>query len=327
MQLFEHNSSTVKSHYKQKLKRKFSALSTSGSVCTNDATTESISISNEPPESRVTTLCTNITEQEEQLLSLGPNYALSPRVDDKLLDNVRINIAHTAYKSRWKSHLSTVHTAPTLYQHIKKSGCPFQRPYTCTPPTHNINLEDNIKQLLNFIINQYKSTKPVRNLTQDQLVGFKSLLSKRDTIHFSVSDKGGEFVLLSKEVHTELTTHHITSTPSVYRYLPPTGKTGDNRGEQPIINTSRISFKRQIKSKTLQLETECNKLWSDICKNHGFDSKLAIYLQYIIPNRPQCMFLLRLTSSALSISPRERIYMIFVNCDLLYRAVDHLRRS
>ena len=82
------------------------------------------------------------------------------------------------------------------------------------------------------------------------------------------------FVLLSKEVHTELTTHHFTSTPSVYRYVPPTRKTGDNRGEQPIINTSGISFKCQIKSKTLQLTTQCNKLWSDICKNHGFDSKL-----------------------------------------------------
>ena len=80
--------------------------------------------------------------------------------------------------------------------------------------------------------------------------------------------------MLRKEVHTELTTHHITSTSSVYRYVPPTRKTGDNRGEQPIINTSGISFKRQIKSKTLQLETEYNKLWSVICKNHGFNSKL-----------------------------------------------------
>ena len=62
---------------------------------------------------------------------------------------------------------------------------------------------------------------------------------------------------------------------SVYRYVHPTKQTGDNRGEQAIINTSEISFIRQIKSKTLQFETECNKLWSDICKNHGFDSKLC----------------------------------------------------
>ena len=75
-------------------------------------------------------------------------------------------------------------------------------------------------------------------------------------------------------MHTDLTTHHITSTPSVYRYVPPARQTGDNRGEQAIINTSEISFKRQTKSKTLQLETECNKLWSDICRNHSFDSKL-----------------------------------------------------
>ena len=61
---------------------------------------------------------------------------------------------------------------------------------------------------------------------------------------------------------------------SVYRYVPPTRQTGESRGEQAIINTSENSFKRQIKSKTLQLETECNKLWSDICKNHGFVPKL-----------------------------------------------------
>ena len=195
----------------------------------------------------------------------------SPSVDEKLSESILLTL-HTSYVGNpivtpfilLRPYIST----------SRKASAPFNDTTHVLPLliSHNINLEDNIKQLLNFIINQYKSIKPIRNITHEQLVGFKSLLSKHDNIHFYVSDKGGEFVLHNKEVHTDLATHHITSTPSVYRYVPPTRQTGNNRGEQPIINTSEIFFKRQIKSKTLRLETECNKLWPDICKNHSFDS-------------------------------------------------------
>ena len=270
--LFEFNNTVVKAQYKEKMKQKFAALSPLSPSSANAVVPASVP--NITEESRVTTLGVTITANEEQFLALGPNFALSPRIDEKLLDTIRLNVAHTAYRLRWKAYTNSIHTAQTLYQHMKSSGCPFQRLYSCAPPTTDINLEDNLKQLMQFILKQYTSIKPVQNLTLNQCIGFKSLLNKRDTVHFSISDKGGEFVLLDKEVHTELTTNHITSSPDVYRYVPPSRQFNDDRGEQLIINTSIISFRRQIKSKTLQLESECNKLWSDICYNHNFEPRL-----------------------------------------------------
>ena len=117
IQLLETNNNYVKSHYKQQVIRRFSLLSVS-SYSVN-ATTGIVSI--DPHVSRVTTLGTDITEHEEQLLSLSPNFALSARVDEKLLDTVRIIIAHTAYKLPWKIHLNTLHRTPSFYQHFKNS--------------------------------------------------------------------------------------------------------------------------------------------------------------------------------------------------------------
>ena len=60
----------------------------------------------QPVKDRVTVLDLDpdnplsITDDERQLLSLGPNFAVSPVVDDKLLHDINVNMAHCAYKLR-----------------------------------------------------------------------------------------------------------------------------------------------------------------------------------------------------------------------------------
>ena len=89
------------------------------------------------------------------------------------------------------------------------------------------------------------NTKIRYNLSHDQAVGLKSLLRKRDNFHFSVSDKGGEFVVMDKEKQRLLTEHHIRTSSGVYRYIPPTRTyCGVSRD---IVAPTEVSFNRQLK--------------------------------------------------------------------------------
>ena len=107
------------------------------------------------------------------------------------------------------------------------------------------------------------NTKVRYNLSHDQAVGLKSLLRKRGTYHFSVSDKGGEFVVMDKEKQRLLTEYHIRTSTRVYRYIPPARTySGVPRD---IVAPTEVSFNTQIKSKTELLETPCNTLWKTIC--------------------------------------------------------------
>ena len=59
----------------------------------------------------------------------------------------------------------------------------------------------------------------------------------------------------------------------MYKYVPSTRTYSDGRGIQPISSPTDITFFRQIKTKAAAIESECNTLWSSICKKHNFDSK------------------------------------------------------
>ena len=194
------------------------------------------------------------------------------RIDEKLIDNVKLNIAHTAYKLRWANHCNEVSSCPTRYEHIRCNGCSFQRPFASAPPTYNVNIEDSLKQLSVYVVNQIRNTTFKSNLNHDHAKGLKSLIAKRESLHISVSDKSGEFVVTNRDAHKALTEHHLSSA-GVYKYVPPTRTYSDGRGIQPISSPTDITFLRQIKTKAAAIESECNTLWSIICKKHNFDSK------------------------------------------------------
>ena len=115
----------------------------------------------------------------------------------------------------------------------------------CTPPTDNTEVEDKLKQMNNFILHLYEdSVVPFSfNLTNDEAAGLRSLREKKNKLHFSVSDKGGEFVVMEKESQHELTVHHISSTAGVY---PPSRLY--NGTVRDIAAPTPSSFSRQIKN-------------------------------------------------------------------------------
>ena len=124
----------------------------------------------------------------------------------------KVEIAACAYRLRGMTFTKNTASCSTPLQQLKQKSCPFQKPFASAPPTFNVEIEDSLKQLQTFIVRQISQAKVKFNLTHSQAAGLKSLQGRRSKLHISVSDKGGEFVVMEKNQHKDLTTHHIMST-------------------------------------------------------------------------------------------------------------------
>lgn len=227
----------------------------------------------EPDHDRITTVnCDTISSDELSVLALGPNFAVTPKIDDKFMDKIKVDVADCAFKVR---HIlnnvvdnSNENRPESTYSQTKRAGG-FQTAFTHSPNPCNYRIEEALSQLNRHVLdlaarNQYKS-----NLSQSQKTGLRSLKS-RDDLHISQSDKCGEFVIATKDTHKQLTTDHLEQN-SIYRYIAPTKKV---RGVSTAINEpTKQQYIQQIKHKTTQLEAEANKLWKDASKKHDFDYK------------------------------------------------------
>ena len=273
--IFEVNNNRIKLDAKSRFKNKFDWLLSYNRTA---QPARHVTVVNppvvEPVENRVTAIGVELTAAEQAILALGPNFALSPHIDEKLLQSVRISIAETAYKLRWIKFLEETSTVQSRLQHVKQKGCPFERPFASTPPNHNPHQEHVLQQLSYFVIDKLEHTRVRSNQTPLQAEGLKSILSRLGSLHLSRSDKGEEFVVMKGDMHKQLTTNHIDimSTTGVYQYQPPTRM--NNNRVQPIAQPTATSFNRQIKARVTLLEDNANELWSDICSRRLFECKL-----------------------------------------------------
>ena len=135
-----------------------------------------------------------------------------------------------------------------------------------TPPSCDLDLQDDMRLLQNFVLREYNQAEVPKNLSHGQTIALQSLKKKKNTLHFSVSDKGGECVVMSKTSQQQLTHHHLTSTP-VYHYLVPTLKV--NSVETPILRPTETSFRNFWKRKCSESEEACNKVFGRICSRLG----------------------------------------------------------
>ena len=79
----------------------------------------------------------------------------------------------------------------THAQLLKTLGTPISKSHVHPPPNDNTEVKDNLKRFNNFVIHLYKNSKIDFNLTPSQAAGLKSLIRKKDELHFSVSTKEG----------------------------------------------------------------------------------------------------------------------------------------
>ena len=112
----------------------------------------------EPPENRVTAIQVDSSDNEVQLLSLGPNYAIAPRVDDDLIREVKTSMASCAYQLRWMKHLENRSTCNARAQHLKQQGAPVTKSFVIPPLTNNVEIEDKLKQMNNYVLHLYRNS-------------------------------------------------------------------------------------------------------------------------------------------------------------------------
>ena len=95
----------------------------------------------------------------------------------------------------------------------------------------------------------------------------RSLLTDR-TLHLSVSDKFGEFVVTTKDTHRHLTENHLQET-AVYQRVLPTRKI--NGRTVSVAEPTSQQLTQLIKKKTENLVKESNNLWKKISSQRNLD--------------------------------------------------------
>ena len=71
-----------------------------------------------------------------------------------------------------------------------------------------------------FKISHFKNFK-VRDFIKVREI---KILQRKEDLSISVSDKGGEFVVLESDIQRQLTENHLSSSLGVYKPVPPTRK-------------------------------------------------------------------------------------------------------
>ena len=172
-----------------------------------------------------------------------------------------------------------------LFCEVKKK-CPFQYSFTRTPDPCDPELEDRLAEFNRFVINISSTQKVNTNLTRRQWTGLSSLIKKRDQLHYSESDKCGEFVVTKVTDHKQLTIDHLNTTP-VYSHITPMKKSAGIYVE--IRNPTQFQKDQLIKRKNEDLTYTTNKLWKEICDRNKLSEQHKHLLQTSNTNLP-CLY-------------------------------------
>ena len=219
-----------------------------------------------------------LSDNERQLLSLGPKFAVKPKIDEKLLHKIQVDVAECAYKLKWNQHIegnsnqngedAESEPEPEPSRRI----IPFKSPFVTPPPADDPLIEAELSLLNNFVVNTIKSATLKCNLSRAEVAGLKALWDRSD-LRIAISDKCGDFVVTSLDAYKQITLQHITSNPDVYQHVAPTHKVNNCIVE--IMRPTPTSYRNQINSTCENIEEQCNTLWREIAQQHQFDKKFS----------------------------------------------------
>ena len=159
-----------------------------------------------------------------------------------------------------------------LANQFKKSLPQLQSPFIATRPNVGVEVDVMINKLSTFVINTVKTSVVNVNLSRDQLTGYKSLKA-RTYLQIMKSDKSGDFVVSNIDAYKGITINHIKSNDEVYKWIPPTQK--KQRVPVEVKCPTETTYINQLENKRSQIESECNRVWSDICIRRDIGSKFA----------------------------------------------------
>ena len=214
----------------------------------------------------------HLDENEKKLLALGPGFAVPPKINEKTIRDVELNLAQCSYKLKWMNKLEDGASGHSVMSEFKKSHPQLQSPFIATPPNVGVEVDVMINKLSTFVINTVKTSVVNVNLSRDQLTGYKSLKARTD-LQIMKSDKSGDFVVSNIDAYKGITINHIKSNDEVYKWIPPTRK---KQGVPVEVKCpTETTYINQLENKRSQIESECNRVWSDICIRRDIGSKFA----------------------------------------------------
>ncbi|XP_063680038.1 uncharacterized protein LOC134815435 [Bolinopsis microptera] len=158
----------------------------------------------QPAADRVTTLnCDSVSDNQKSVLALGPNFAVTPHVNQEFKDKVSMDIAQCVFKIRHKQAFEQ--------QPVEQSMDSEEQPNNT--PEHHEEAEEaeeptskKIKRICPFPTPFTRTPDPACPELEDKL-----------------AYKCGEFVVTTKDIHRTLTEKHLEET-AVYLQILPTRK-------------------------------------------------------------------------------------------------------
>ena len=202
--------------------------------------------------------------------------------------NINVELGKLAYKLRWKEIMNAnnndnvkSNSEDNLLDIINSS--PFDKPnkkapIECVSGQLDITLKA-LKHEMHELIQKHKKRTVKQNLNTEQRNTLSELVKLKDDkiIRFSVSDKGGEFVVTSSDLDKRLTELHLANS-SLYEHLK--------------------------KDQTKKAEEEINEVWKYIYLKNKIDQKSA---ERLVSTHSVCpvIYLLTKTHKFKPVSLRE----------------------
>ena len=267
---------------KQNLIRKFESLSESRNPPLLESVTSSTTNNSKDTLPRVTILSSipNLPKGTEDLLDLGPKFVPSKTVNNQTELDVNVQLAKLAYRLRWKEIFEEQSTNETdsltagnaTVETIEEKiyHCPFEK-FCTAPDTKFYHLETSLQHLkheVRKVINKHKSRPVQPNLSQCQRETLSELitLKKAKKVRISISDKGGEFVLMSSTMDNKLMKKHL----------------------------SNDVLYRPCKDLTQKSENEINEVWEYVGKKNHLNERS---IQRLKTTHSQCPIIYLLTKT------------------------------
>lgn len=205
-------------------------------------------------QTRVTVIGdTNISSSAMNFLSLGPSFSPARSINALTFRKVvgGLHRLRDALRARYRRE----HSPQTTTNQRIPSSVPFPQMFYKEPapvPEVDVKLRILTSDILAVLRNHQRLNN--NNLTYDQWKGFRELreLRSNGTIRISVSDKGGEFVIMPQSLDRGITELHLQDS-SVYRLA------------------SAAEFSSQCK--------RLNHVWMTVGRSAGIDPKLISRLK------------------------------------------------
>ncbi|KAK6750258.1 hypothetical protein RB195_002320 [Necator americanus] len=161
----------------------------------------------------------HLSDNAVDFLSLGPSFSISHRIDGSTFRKVTVGLykLRDQLRIRARNESNHQHAAPISRRALPPT--PFPRNFYKEPePARETDTKFRI--LLSGVLSAYNHHRrlTLNNLTREQWQGLKEIreMTTRGDIRLSVSDKGGEFVVMPQALDREITNLHLQD-ETIYR--------------------------------------------------------------------------------------------------------------